>query len=75
MLPKNKKEKHEQQEHDLMTYFDDLKYEGCEKVFVLLNFDDNKNIDVKVEEEKLKEYLDSLLLENSGQFLHLLDDT
>ena len=36
-----------------MTYFDDLKYEGCEKVFVLLN-DDNKNIDVKVEEEKLK---------------------
>ena len=49
-----------------MTYFDDLKYEGCEKVFVLLNFDDNKNIDVKVEEEKLKEYLDPLLLENSG---------
>ena len=37
-----------------MTYFDDLKYEGCEKVFVLLNFDDNKNIDVKVEEEKLR---------------------
>ena len=38
------------------------------KVFVFLNFHDNKNIDVKVEEEKLKEYLDSLLLENSGSF-------
>ena len=36
--------------------------------FFFLNFDDNKNIDVKVEEEKLKEYLDSWLLENSGWF-------
>ena len=39
-----------------------------EKAFVFLNVHDNKNIDVKVEEEKLKEYLDSLLLENSGWF-------
>ena len=37
-----------------------------EKVLVFLIFDDKKNVSVKIEEEKLKEYLDSLLLENSG---------
>ena len=39
-----------------------------EKVFVFLSFHDNKNIDVKVKEEKLKECLDSFPLENSGWF-------
>ena len=45
----------------------------CEKVIVFLNFHDNKNIDVKFDEEKLRMYLYSLLLENSGCFFHLLD--
>ena len=40
----------------------------CEKFIVFLNFHDNKNIDVNFEEEKLRMYLYSLLLENSGCF-------
>lgn len=40
----------------------------CEKTIIYLNFDDSKNINVKVEEDKIKECRDYLLLENSGWF-------
>ena len=37
-----------------------------EKVTVYLNFDDDKNIGIKLEQEKMEEYVDSLLPRNSG---------
>lgn len=39
-----------------------------EKALILLNFNNNKSIDIKTEGEKLKEYLNYLLIENSGWF-------
>lgn len=39
-----------------------------EKVIVYLNFDDGNNNDIKIEQEKLEEYVDSLLPRNSGWF-------
>ena len=39
-----------------------------EKVTVYLNFDDDKNIDINLEQEKLEEHIDSLLPRNSGWF-------
>ena len=38
------------------------------KTIIYLSFDDGKNIDIKALEDKLKEYLDSLLIQNSGWF-------
>ena len=45
-----------------------------EKALIFLNFNNNKNIDIKTEGKKLKEYLNSLLIENLGWFLYLLDE-
>ena len=40
-----------------------------EKATIYLNFDDEKNIDIKLEREKFVEYVDQLLLRDSGWFV------
>ena len=40
-----------------------------EKATIYLNFDDDKNIDIKLEREKFVEYVDQLLLRDSSCFV------
>ena len=40
-----------------------------EKVIVYLNYDDDKNIDIKTEREEFKDIIEDSLLKNSGWYL------
>lgn len=40
-----------------------------EKAIIYLNFEDGKNIDIKLKREKLEEYVNNLLSKNSGWFV------